>query len=99
MACPAHDAILTWAATAAVVAAEDDGPRLNATLSATGDRAAANASRRRDPGLVNGQNSSGDERILHSTRLSQPGRNHCCVWLVTSLRCEHPAWQGGSGDC
>ena len=39
MACPAHDAILTRAATAAVVAAEDDGPRLNATLSATGDRA------------------------------------------------------------
>jgi hypothetical protein len=51
MACPAHDAILTWAVTAAAVAAEDDGPRLNAILSATGDRAAANTSRRRDVAL------------------------------------------------
>jgi hypothetical protein len=43
------------------------------------------------PGVsVNLKDPSGDKGLLHNTRRSQPGRNHCCVWAVVASACVSP---------
>ena len=41
---------------------------------------------------VNLKDPSGDEGLLHDTRRSQPGRNHCCVPFASA--CVSPRGNG-----
>jgi hypothetical protein len=43
------------------------------------------------PGMsVNLNDPSDDEGLLHNTLRSQPGRNHCCVWVGVASACVSP---------